>query len=72
MYFNYYYFFILFYFYFFFFWGGGVITNWTGFRGHFYAFYGLFLRSMYRMRISLRVTKISNIFFGMPDIPDKF
>ena len=37
----------------FFFWGGGggggSSQNWTIFRGHFCAFYGLFLRSMYRM-----------------------
>ena len=40
-----------------FFWGGGgVITNWTKFRGHFYAFYGLFLRSRDRM---------VDIFFGL-------
>ena len=33
----------------FFFGGGGSSQNWTIFRGHFCAFYGLFLRSMYRM-----------------------
>ena len=38
--------------------------------GHFYAFYGLFLRSKYRMRIFLGVAKISNNSFGMLDIPD--
>ena len=27
----------------------GFITNWTIFRGHFYACKGLFLRSRYRM-----------------------
>ena len=27
----------------------GSSQNWTIFRGHFYAFYGLFLRSRYRM-----------------------
>ena len=27
----------------------GSSHNWTIFRGHFYAFLGLFLRSMYRM-----------------------
>ena len=28
---------------------GGSSQNWTIFWGHFYAFYGLFLRSRYRM-----------------------
>ena len=28
---------------------GGSSQNWTIFRGHFYAFYGVFLRSRYRM-----------------------
>ena len=28
---------------------GGSSQNWTIFRGHFYAFYDLFLRSRYRM-----------------------
>ena len=32
----------------FFFWGGSS-QNWIIFRAHFYAFYGLFLRSMYKM-----------------------
>ena len=41
----------------------GVIRNRTGLRGHFYAFLGLFLRSMDRMRIFLGVAKILNIFF---------
>ena len=27
----------------------GSSQNWSIFRGHFYAFFGLFLRSMYRM-----------------------
>ena len=36
--------------------------NWTGFRGYFCAFYGLFLRSMYSMGIYFGVAKISNIF----------
>ena len=39
-----------------------VITNWTIFRGHFYAFKDLFLRLRYRMGIFLGVAKISNIF----------
>ena len=51
---------------------GGRSQNWTGFRGHFYAFYGLFLRSIYRMGILFWVAKISNIFLGMPDIPNYF
>ena len=38
--------------------------NWTGFRGYFCAFYGLFLRSMYSMGIYFGVAKISNIFLG--------
>ena len=42
----------------------GVITNWTMSRGHFYAFYGLFLRSRHRMGIFLGVSKTSNIFLG--------
>ena len=36
--------------------------NWTIFRGQFYAFYGLFLRSRYRIGDIFRVAKISNIF----------
>ena len=50
----------------------GVITNWTIFRGHFYAFYGLFLRSRHRMGIFLGVSKTSNIFFRVLEIPDIF
>ena len=39
--------------------------NWIIFRGHFYAFYGNFLRSRYRMRETIfGVAKISNIFLG--------
>ena len=38
--------------------------NGTIFRGHFYAFYGLFLRSMYRMGDNYLVAKISNVFLG--------
>ena len=44
------------------FWGSS--QNWTIFRGYFYASYGLFLRSLYRMGIFLGVAKISNIFWG--------
>ena len=50
----------------------GVITNSTIFRGHFYAFKGLSLRSRYRMgvfiwaafQIVLGVLEIPDIFFG--------
>ena len=42
------------------FWGD--IQNWTIFRGHFYAFYGLFLRSRYQMGDIFWVATISNIF----------
>ena len=42
----------------------GSSQNWTIFRGHFYAFYSLFLRSRYRMRDIFWVAKISNIFLG--------
>ena len=65
----------------FFFWGGGYADfwdifwassqKWTGFRGHSYAFYSLFL-TIYRMLIFFGVAKISNIFLDMPDIPDFF
>ena len=34
------------------------------FSGHFYAFYGLFLRARYRMEDIFWVGKISNIFWG--------
>ena len=51
------------------FWGSS--QNWTIFRGHFCAFYGLFLRSRYRIRICFWVAKISNIFWGV-EIPDIF
>ena len=44
----------------------GVITKyWTIFRGHFYAFNGLFLRSRYRMGNIFGVAKISNIFWDV-------
>ena len=51
---------------------GGSSQNWTGFGGHFYAIYGLFLRSMYRMGIYFVVAKISIIFLGRPDILNNF
>ena len=43
---------------------GGSSQNWTIFRVHFNAFYGLSLRSMYRMGDIFGVAKISNIFWG--------
>ena len=43
--------------------GGGLSRNWAIFRVHFYAFYGLFVRSRYRMGVFLGVAKISNIFW---------
>ena len=42
----------------------GSSQNWTIFRGHLYAFYGLFLSSSYRMGIFFWVSKTSNIFLG--------
>ena len=48
----------------FFFLGGGVSQNWTTFRGHLYAFQGLFLRLMYRLGDIFGVAKTSNIFLG--------
>ena len=39
------------------FWGSSY--NWTIFRGHFYAFYGLFLRSRFKMGDIFWVAKIS-------------
>ena len=56
----------------FFFWGGGGLSqNWTNFRGHFYALHGLFLRSRYRIWVSLGVAKMSNMFWPL-DIPGIF
>ena len=43
---------------------GGSSQNWTIFRGHFYAFKGLFLGPIYRMGDIFGVAKISNIFLG--------
>ena len=51
------------------FWGSS--QNKTIFRGHFYAFYGLFLRSWYRMGIFFGLLKFQ-IFFGVLEIPDIF
>ena len=43
---------------------GGLSQNWIIFIGHFYAFWGVFLRARYRMEEFLGVAKISNIFRG--------
>ena len=43
---------------------GGSSQNWVIFRGHFYAFKDIFLRSRYRMGDIFVVAKISNIFWG--------
>ena len=51
---------------------GGLSQNKTIFRGHFYAFLGLFLRSRYRMGVFWGVAKISNIFWGSCEIPVVF
>ena len=40
--------------------------------GHFYAFWGLFLRSRYRIRDIFWVAKISNIVWGVLEIPGIF
>ena len=42
----------------------GSSHNWTIYRVHFYAFFGLFLRSKYRMGDIFGVAKISYIFWG--------
>ena len=44
------------------FWGSS--QNLAIFRGHSYAFWGLFLRSRFRMGDVFSVAKISNIFWG--------
>ena len=62
-----------------FFWGdedfvdifGGSTQNWTIFRGHFYVFKGIFLRSSYRMGDTFWAAKILNIFRAL-EIPDLF
>ena len=48
-----------------------VITNWTLFRGHFYAFKDLFLRLRYRMGDIFGSLKFQ-IFFWMLEITDIF
>ena len=53
----------------------GSLQNWTILWGHFYPFYGFFLKvkvQNHECEYFLGVAKISNIFFGMPDIPDIF
>ena len=51
------------------FWGSS--QNWTIFRFDFYAFKGIFLRSIYRMGIFFGFVKLK-IFFGVLEIPDSF
>ena len=53
---------------------GGSSQNWTIFRGHFYAFWGLFLRSMYKMGDVLGGGGLLkfHIFLGVLEIPDIF
>ena len=46
----------------------GSSQNLAIFRGHFYAFLGLFLRSRYRMGDVFSAAKISNIFWGWLEI----
>ena len=43
---------------------GGSSQNWTVFRGYFYAFEGLFLRSLYRMGIFLGLLKFQIFVLG--------
>ena len=50
----------------------GVITKMDWFRWLFLCILGYFLKVMYRMGIFLGIAKISNIFWGMPDVPDIF
>ena len=42
----------------------GSPQKWTIFRGHFYAFWSLFIRSRYRMGDIFGVAKISNNVWG--------
>ena len=49
----------------------GSSQNWTIFRGHFYAFYGLFLRSRYKMGVFFGSLKLQ-FFGGVFEIPDIF
>ena len=50
----------------------GSSQNWAIFRGHFYAFYVLFLWARYRKGVIVWVAKNSNIFWGVLEIPDIF
>ena len=51
------------------FWGS--LQKWASFRGHFYAFYGLFLSSWNKMGIFFGLLKFQ-IFLGLLGIPDIF
>ena len=42
----------------------GSSQNWTIFKGHFYEFYGLFLRCRYRMGLFLGFLKLKIFFWG--------
>ena len=46
--------------------------NWTIFRGHFYAFKGLFLRSRYRIGDIFFGCLNLHFFFEVLEIPDDF
>ena len=50
----------------------GSSQNWTIFRGHFYAFKGLFLRSRYRMGAFLGSLNFQKFFFGVRELSDIF
>ena len=47
---------------------GGSSQNWAIFKGHLYAFLGIFLNSRYRMGDIFGVAKISNIVLGCLNI----
>ena len=47
----------------------GSSQNWAIFRGHFYAFLGFFLSQGTEWGIIFGVPKISNILFGVLEIP---
>ena len=50
----------------------GSSQNWTIFRGHFYTFYGLFLRSTNKMRDIFGLLKFQLFWGGVLEIPDMF
>ena len=52
------------------FWGSS--QNWAVFRGHFYAFMVFSYGQGTEWGIFLGVAKISNIFFGLLEIPDTY